>query len=58
MSYCGCVSGSVDNFRTTTCLPSPEHTVASNCGSKVSVERMGELEAHLYLVTPRKASVF
>lgn len=58
MSYCGCVRGSVDDFRTSTCLPSPEHAVASNRGSKVSVERMGELEAHLYLVTPKKASVF
>lgn len=58
MSYCGCVGGSVDDFRTTTCLRSPEHAVASDCGSEVSVERPGELEAHLYLVTPEKASVF
>ena len=58
MSYCGCVRGSADDFRTTTCLLSPEHAVASDRGSEVSVERTGELEPHLYLVTSEKASVF
>lgn len=58
MSCCGCVRGSVDDFRTATCLLSPEHAMASNRGGEVSVERMGELAACLYPVTTKKASVF